>query len=90
VIFDHGDFSRAERDQVRAIGARDAANVRFMYVQITEDEARRRLLNNRQSLQRYDVRDDDFELVLRIFQPPVDEVQVEVIQDLETELARLR
>src|SRR5437660_8889052 len=31
VIFDHGNFSRAERDQVRAIGARDGANVRFMY-----------------------------------------------------------
>ena len=48
------------------------------------------LLNNRRSRERYDVRDDDFELVLRIFEPPEGEGLVEVIQDLETELARLR
>jgi predicted kinase len=71
VIFDHGNFTRSERDQVRAVGARAGANVRFIYVQISEDEARRRLLSNRQTLERYDVRDNDFDLVLRMFEPPI-------------------
>jgi predicted kinase len=90
VIFDHGNFTYAERDQLRAIGADEGANVQFMYVQIAEDEARRRLQKNRQTRERYDIRDDDFELVLRIFESPIHEDRVQVIQDLEAELARLR
>ena len=90
MIFDHGNFTRAEREQVRAIGARAGANVRGVYIEITKDEARHRLLENRQTRRRYDVRDDDFELVLRIFEPPTGEDQVQVIENVQTELARLR
>jgi predicted kinase len=75
VIFDHGNFSRAERDQVRAIAAQAGARVQFVYVPVAPAEARRRLLANRQTRER-DVRDDNFELALQMFEPPDAEVDV--------------
>jgi hypothetical protein len=41
-----------------------------VYGPVSVDEARRRLLNNRQTGERYDVRDDDFELAVSMFEPP--------------------
>ena len=73
VIFDHVNFTRAERDRVRHIAARYGANVQIVYVSVTVAEARRRLIANRVTKGRNDVRDDDFELVVRHFEPPDDE-----------------
>jgi len=86
VIFDHGNFTRAERDQVRAVGARAGARVRFVYVPIPADQARRRLLLNRQTRERYDVRDDDFELAVGSFEPPDGEPDVLDVERLGAEL----
>ena len=47
------------------------------------DEVRRHLLAHRQTGERYDVRDDDFELALSSFEPPDREADV-------LERARLR
>jgi predicted kinase len=63
VLFDHGNFSRAERDTVRASAL--GAPVRFIYVGVDQAEARRRLLANRQTREREDVRDENFVLAHR-------------------------
>jgi predicted kinase len=76
VIFDHVNFTRAERDRVRHIAARYGANVQIVYVSVTIAEARRRLIANRATKGRNDVRDDDFDLVVRHFEPPDDEPDV--------------
>ena len=86
MIFDHGNFNRSERDRVRAIGQRMAARVPFVYVRVSVDEARRRWLRNRKTHERYDVRDDDFELVLRMFEPPDGEPDVVTVEEIEAEL----
>ena len=76
VIFDHVNFTRAERDRVREIAARHGANVQIVYVSVAVAEARRRLTANRATKDRNDVRDDDFEMVVRHFEPPDDEPDV--------------
>ena len=76
VIFDHVNFTRAERDQVRQIAARRGANVQIVYVCVTPAQARGRMIANRATKGRNDVRDDDFELVVRHFEPPDDEPDV--------------
>jgi len=76
VIFDHVNFTRAERDRVRHIAARHGANFQIVYVSVTVAEARRRLIANRATKGRNDVRDDDFDLVVRHFEPPDDEPDV--------------
>jgi len=70
-----------------AIGARAGARVRLVYVPIPADLAHRRLLVNRQTRERYDVRDDDFELAVGSFQPPDGEPDVLDIEQLGAELA---
>jgi predicted kinase len=87
VIFDHGNFSRTEREHVRVIGQRMSARLRFVYVPVTSAEARRRWLRNRETHQRYDVRDDDFELALRMWEAPDGEPDVVDIANLEAVLA---
>lgn len=82
VIFDHGNFSRVEREHVRALAHRAGAPVRFVYVPVTPEEARRRWLQNRQTHARYDIRDDDFEHALRLFQSPEDEPDVVSLETL--------
>ena len=90
VIFDHGNFTRAERERVRSIGAHAGALVQIIHVLVSPEVARRRWLRNRLTRERYDVRDDDFELVVRTFEPPDGEPEVVTIHDLDAELARLR
>jgi predicted kinase len=76
VIFDHVNFTRTERDRVRHIAALHDANVQIVYVSVTVAEARRRLIANRAAKGRNDVRDDDFDFVVRHFEPPDDEPDV--------------
>ena len=45
------------------------------YVDISESEARQRLLDSRVMQQRYDVRDDNFTLLVTCFEPPTLEEQ---------------
>lgn len=83
VIFDHANFTRAERERVRAIATEAGARACFVYVPVAAEEARRRLLRNRQTHERYDVRDDDFALVVQHFEPPDDEPDVVLPEQFE-------
>jgi predicted kinase len=85
VIFDHGNFNRSERDRVREIAKRRQARVVTIYVPVAPDEARRRWLRNRETGERYDVRDEDFELALRMFEPPDAEADVVPLNNLGLE-----
>lgn len=65
VIYDETCFLRAQRDAVRA-GARS----QLIWVITAEAAARARLLANRQTGARFDVRDDNFAQVATGFEPP--------------------
>jgi predicted kinase len=86
VIFDHGNFTRRERDEVRDTARRTGSDVRFVYVSVSAEEARSRWLQNRETHQRYDVRDEDFDIAVRIFEPPDGETDVVTLETLQREL----
>jgi predicted kinase len=75
VILDHVNFTRAERGRVRQFAAQHGAIVQIFYLPVTA-EAWRRLLANRATGGRNDVRDEDFDLVVRHFEAPDDEPDV--------------
>jgi len=70
VLYDAANFTRSQRDEVRAVAARQGAPATVVHVDVPEAEARRRLRRNRETGERYDVRDDDFANVVRNFEPP--------------------
>jgi predicted kinase len=76
VVFDHVNFTRADREVLRAIAAECGATVQIVYVTVAAEEARRRLLANRLTRVRNDVRDEGFDLVVTQFEPPDDEPDV--------------
>jgi predicted kinase len=76
VIFEGASYTKELRDHLRAIADKRGVVSRIIYVDLTESEARQRLQYNRSKQQRYDVRDEDFELVARYFEPPSEEEQV--------------
>ena len=78
VIFDHVNVTRAERDRVRALAAQFGPQVQILYVPITAAEARARLRANRETRKRSDVRDEDFDQVVDLFESPVGEPDVVV------------
>jgi len=61
---------------VRAIAEKCGVPSQVIYVDVPENVARARLQQNRKTLLRYDVRDDDFALVADNFQPPTAEENV--------------
>ncbi|MGI8687385.1 MAG: AAA family ATPase [Thermomicrobiales bacterium] len=73
VVYDAPNATRQERDDARAIAIRNNAATRTIYVPILPDEAWTRLLANRVNPTRHDVRDADFDDVLRRFESPNDE-----------------
>jgi predicted kinase len=70
VIYDETCFLRAQRDAVRAIATRTGVRARLIWVTTPEPIARARLLANRHTGARFDVRDDNFELVATRFELP--------------------
>lgn len=70
VIFDAVSYTRAQRDELRAIATERGASTRVIYLDIPADVCRGRWLANRATEARYDVRDEDFEHVVRRFEPP--------------------
>jgi predicted kinase len=71
-ISDAANYTRAQRDQLRALAADAGAASVTLSVDVAAEEARRRWLTNRAAgaSQRNDVRDDDFQHVLDHFEPP--------------------
>jgi predicted kinase len=84
VVYDHVNFTRAERDVVRAIARECGAAVQTIYVPVAVEEARRRLFANRLTRARNDVRVEDFELVVAQCEPPNGEPDV-VHHDIDAE-----
>ncbi len=80
VIFDTAAFTRAQRDELRAIAGKRNVPTQVIYLAISEEEARRRWQQNRVTQQRYDVRDEDFDQVARHFEPPAPDEHVIVYE----------
>ena len=75
-VYDGHVWSRAQRDEFRAI-ARDAgADVTFIYLDIPESIVHERLLANRHTTQRHDVPDDLFAQAVALMEPPDEAEQV--------------
>jgi len=70
VIFDATNYSRAQRDVLRMKARRAGAESVVVFVDVPESECRARWQANRQTGERYDVRDEDFENVVSRFDPP--------------------
>lgn len=70
VVYDETCFLRAQRDAIRAIAGRAEASAQLIWVTVPEAIARARWLANRQSGERYDVRDEDFAQVVTRFAAP--------------------
>lgn len=76
VIDDAGNFTRAEREEVRAIAAQQNAEAFVIYVTTPASTARQRWLLNRVTHERHDIRDDYFEMGLNNFEPPAEDEAV--------------
>lgn len=70
VVYDETCFLRSQREAVRAIAARAGARAHLIWVTTPEPIARARLLTNRRTGARFDVRDDNFAQVVTRFEPP--------------------
>ncbi len=75
VLFEGASYTKELRDQIRAISFERGVASRVIYVDISESEARQRLHTNRITQHRYDVRDDNFDLVANDVEPPAQEEQ---------------
>jgi len=75
VIFDTGNFTRGERDHVRAIAARHGANALIIHVTTPAQLVRARWQRNRLTRERNDIRDDYFAQGLAMFEPPAADEQ---------------
>jgi predicted kinase len=69
-IFDAVNFTRAQRDELRQIASEFEAQATVVFVPVEREGAERRLLENRSTRARPDVRDEDFALVADNFEPP--------------------
>jgi predicted kinase len=70
VIFDAGGFTRAQRDELRALAAEAGATMRIVCVSTPAQMAVERWQRNRISRDRHDVRDDYFAQGLAAYEPP--------------------
>ena len=76
VVDDSVNFTKGLRDRLRAIAQRYDAHSAVIYIDISLTEAQRRWQENRQTLVRADVRDDDFAQVVEYFEPPTEDEQM--------------
>lgn len=76
VIFDAASFTRAQRDDLRRVAARHGARARVLWVDVPQAVATERWRRNRETGERYDVRDEDFAQVVERFEPPTPDEDV--------------
>jgi predicted kinase len=76
VIFEGANYTKELRNRLRAIADRQDAITQVIFVEISMSEARQRLLDNRKTQQRHDVRDDNFALVATDFELPTKDERV--------------
>jgi predicted kinase len=70
VVYDHGNFLRRRRDELRALAERHCASARLLWVDVPVDLAIARWRHNRDTGGRFDVRDEDFARAVELFEPP--------------------
>jgi len=70
VAYDGHIWSRAQRDELRAIAQATGYEITFIYLNIPASVARERLKANRQTAQRHNVPDDLFDQALGLMEPP--------------------
>jgi predicted kinase len=85
------NFRRAERDHARGIAAENRAKAVTIFVDTPVELVRRRLAENRLTRTRQDLTDEEFEHLLRLFDPPAPDEQPIVLahgEDLTRWIAR--
>ncbi len=70
VVDDSANFTKEQRDRLRTIAERYNAQTCVIFVDVPLAEVQHRWQENRQTLLRADVRDDDFAHVVEQFEPP--------------------
>jgi predicted kinase len=76
VVDDSVNFTKNLRDRLQAIARRYDAHSAVIYIDVSLSEAQRRWQENRQTLVRADVRDDDFAHIIEHFEPPTEDEQM--------------
>jgi predicted kinase len=76
VAYDGHVWSRAQRDEFRALAHLSGVDGTFIYLDIPESVVRERLLENRHTVQRHDVPDDLFAQAVALMEPLDEEEQV--------------
>ena len=72
VIHDTGNFTKSERDVIRAIGERQGVEVITVFIDTPVEVARKRLQENRESKERFDITDESFEGCVNEMEPPTE------------------
>ncbi len=70
VVDESANFTKEQRDRLRVIAEQYNSQTYVIFVDISLAEVRRRWQENRQTVVRNDVRDDDFAHVVEYFEPP--------------------
>jgi predicted kinase len=70
VAYDGHVWCRTQRDEFRAIARANGATVTLIYLDVPESVTHARLLANRRSPQRFDVRDELFAQAVALMEPP--------------------
>ena len=76
VVYDTTAFTKEQRDHLRELASHAGAESRVVYMDVGKVEARRRFLENRGSKERFDVHEEDFNMVVEHFEPPLKEKDV--------------
>lgn len=76
VINDTANFTREQRDKLRAIADKHDVPAKVIYVNVPDSVARKRWQENRITKNRYDVKDEDFAEVADNFQKPSEDENV--------------
>jgi predicted kinase len=76
VAYDGHVWSRAQREDFRAVASAAGAKITFIYLDVPESVARERWQANRQIAQRHDVPDDLFTQAVGLMEPPDEEERV--------------
>ena len=84
VVDDNANFTREQRDHLRAIATNYHVPTTVIYVTTSLVEVRRRWQENRQTKVRGDVRDEDFAQVVDSFEAPTNDEHVECYDGVMT------
>lgn len=85
VVHDTGNFTKHERALVKDIGDRLGLEVKTIYMDIPEEIAKQRWLNNKLTKDRFDISEKSFEEAVAEMEPPTEEENV-IVYDGKTDI----